>query len=187
MIISRRLAICSLIVVLLFLSTNVYSISNLFGYTYYINKGMSNESVYNVMGRVTDLQYSGNYSAFETYAVRQSGDTISNFEDLKLHGRIWWQNAASCREKWRDVKYHWSINHPGNITGLQGVNILSLQNPTKIVYPQYAAGKHKIKHPNTVNVDNKKPSNFFVHSLDPLEVLNENRKPKWKGEGLVCD
>lgn len=156
-----------------------------YGYTYNI-VWPSPTSQYNVMGEIKygSLGWYGT-SRFQTYASRQSGATVSNFQSLKLRGRIWSQNATfPCPlYLWDEQKKHWQPPHTP-VTGAKDAWILALYKPDPDVFETYSIGKHKIVHPDTKSDSTGlDPKAFYVWNDD---AANPATKDLWVGKGLGC-
>lgn len=152
-----------------------------YGYTYNIKPPAQPTSQYNVFGEV---KYSSGFptsiSKFQTYAVRQGGPVISQFDKLKLRGRVWYQGETGCPLNiYADKKWHWPQAHGG-----YNSHVLNLSNPAD-AFPRYAISKHKLVHQDAWNLATPPapPNRFIVWIDDATNPANGNL---WKGIHFGC-
>lgn len=151
-----------------------------YGYTYWISPG-TNQSVYNIMGQT---EFTGNKSArAQTYASRQSGPTITEFDILRLRGRVWRQpqTPTGCPLSRAFHQQKDCFNCSGALNSWH-LHMPFMQD--RSVYPTYAIGKHRLIHTNTLNPNTGAPPRWFYVWTD--DDTNPSSPNQWSGIAFQC-
>lgn len=163
-----RLAVITGLVLLVVVAA-VYAGS--YGYTYYIGS-----STYNIWGQAIDQSITLQ-TDYKTWSVRVSGTAVPNgFQKLVLRGRIWKKLENFC-----PLFIHRNVSN--HCKGCTETTILSLAHPVGDANGFFSIGRHRLKHPNAVNVNNATPIPFYTENLGSNTPSTEAR---FDGEGLFC-